>query len=303
MKKAAGTAFRSDYGFYSPNFSVEAEGNIIAASINTNESSSGTLADFTITDVNPDDPLDVGAFWVEGYDNSFPALTLERGRRYIISLNLTLKKFYLRKPSNVLYSQGLIHSDGTTGEAALGKDSGTLSITVPTTYTDNTIRYTDVTGIDYGVFNVVDPTGRFGSVEVTSVTESLDSQSGALIVAGGVGIAGDLNVAGSITSTALELNGIGIAKFDASTNLELGAGNRIVLKIDSVEIGSVDSLGLSIPINNASIDSTIIGGTTPSTATFTSGNVETVVISNSTSITNKQYVDSTATALAIAFGI
>ena len=302
MKKAAGTAFRSDYGFYSPNFSVDAEGNIIAASINTNESS-GTLADYIITDVNPDDPLDVGAFWVEGYDNSFPALTLERGRRYIISLNLTLKQFYLRRPSNVLYSQGLIHSDGTTGEAALGKDSGTLSITVPATYTYNTIRYTDVSGVDYGVFNVVDPTGRFGSIEITSITQSLDSESGALIVAGGVGIAGDLNVAGSITSTALELNGIGVAKFDASTNLELGAGNKIVLKIDSVELGSIDNLGLSIPINNASIDNTIIGSTTPSTATFTSGNVETVVVSNSTSITNKQYVDSTATALAIAFGI
>tara|TARA_B110000503_G_scaffold10203_1_gene13815 strand:+ start:4799 stop:5707 length:909 start_codon:yes stop_codon:yes gene_type:complete len=302
MKRATGNVFRSDYGFLSPNFSVDSEGNITAASINTNDTSSG-IVDFAITDINPTDPLNIGSFWVDGYETSYPSLTLERGRRYTIGLTFSLKSFYLRRPSDALYSQGLIHSDGSTGDAALGKKSGSLSITVPVTYTDSTIRYTDVAGESFGVFNIVDPAGQFGSLDVTSATQSLDALTGALTVAGGVGIVGNLNVAGSITTSELLLNGVGIAKLESATNLELSAGNKIVLKINSVLLGSIDSTGLSIPINNATIDDTPIGAISPSTAAFTSGTLESVSATDSSSITNKKYVDSTATALAIAFGI
>jgi hypothetical protein len=55
-------------------------------------------------------------------------------------------------------------------------------------------------------------------------------------------------------------------------------------------------------INNSSINNSIIGATTPTTASFTSA-----IIANApttkTSGTNKKYVDDTALALSIALGI
>ena len=66
----------------------------------------------------------------------------------------------------------------------------------------------------------------------------------------------------------------------------------------------VDSVNGQVvgPINNSTIDNTTIGATTPATASFTTASISGAV-TGLTAIPNKRYVDETATAFAIAFGI
>ena len=116
-------------------------------------------------------------------------------------------------------------------------------------------------------------------------------------MAGGVGIAEDLYVGGR-----LNVSGTGIAKLDSTTNLDINAANKIILQVGNIKLGEINSQGLAIAINNSSIDNTVIGATSPSTAAFTSGTVSSLPIVK-TSLTNRQYVDSTSLSLAIAFGL
>ena len=99
---------------------------------------------------------------------------------------------------------------------------------------------------------------------------------------------------------------MGISKLNATTNLELNAANRIVIKIEDQLLGSISSTGLSIPIvdsaiTSSTIDSTPIGDTTPSTVKMTSGEVSDKPTS-SLNITNKNYVDNTSIVYSIALG-
>lgn len=297
MKKAIGNAFQSQFGFSSPGFSVDSAGNIVASSIITQDETdiSSAIVDYIITD-------DGEGFLFSDVESSTPLINLLKGRTYRFRLNLTNFQFFLRRQNQTTpYETGLIHSDGSRGPDALGKSSGTLQISIPAGYTETTIFYTNQFGNIFGTFNILNPAGIFTTVDVQSNTISVSPTTGALTVAGGAGVQGDLYVGGE-----LNLGGIGIPKLSSSTNLDLNATNKIVLQIENINIGYINENGLSIPINSSSItestiDSTIIGSTFPATAAFTSAVIENDPVNN-TDATNKSYVDTTVTALAIALG-
>ena len=81
------------------------------------------------------------------------------------------------------------------------------------------------------------------------------------------------------------------AYFDENNNFVtfIGQNKPFYATIDPIQSG--------LHITNSTIDSTTIGATTPSTAVFVSGQVNTLPI-GSTDITNKQYVDSVAAGLS-----
>jgi hypothetical protein len=295
MKRATRSPFESGFGFKSPGFAVDSEGNLTARSFNITQTDvvSGVF-DFVVTD-------DQANFYIENQTGPNPAITLARGRTYTFRLDLTAFSFFIKRADGVTDQvAGLTHSSNEIGVDAQGKSEGVLSFTVPVD-ADDTLFYTNQQGTATGTITVIDPVGLFSTLEVTNTDNALSSLSGALTVAGGVGIAKDLYIGGE-----LNIAGVGIPRLSSETNLELNANNKIILEIDNSKIGEINSQGLTVSINNSSItgstiDSTVIGGTTPAQATFTSATVENEpVLSND--VTKKSYVDTTSVAFAIALG-
>lgn len=300
MKRATKSAFDSEYGFTSPGFTVDREGNLTATSFNIVQSDTVSgVFDFIITD-------DQANFFIENQSGDNPAITLARGRTYTFRLDLTAFSFFIKRADGITnQNTGLNHSSGDTGADAQGKSDGVLSFTVPLTAED-TLFYTNEQGSVSGTISVVDPIGLFSTVEITENIASTSASTGSLIVAGGVGISQDLYIGGS-----LNVAGVGIPKLESSTNLELSAGNKIILQIEDTKIGEITAQGLELPINNSSINnssitsssinSTSIGNVTPSSAVFTTARVSSPPLEQN-DVTTKSYVDTNITALAIALG-
>jgi hypothetical protein len=283
--------FESQYGFKGPGFSVDNLGNITAKSIITSDvAEESQLVDFTVTEEN-------NAFLIQGYAGVNPTISIARAKSYKFSITLPLLGFtiYSELP-DTKYNTGLVYQDSATGEDAQGKLTGTLTFNVSLN-TPDVLYYGNADGNVYGTINVVDPIGQFSTVDVNSIINSTSSTTGAVTIAGGVGIEKDLHVGGE-----LNLSGLGIPRLSSLTNLELNASNKIILQVNDIKLGELNSNGLSITINNSTINNTAIGETSPSTAAFTSATVATLPTVDA-SITNRQYVDSTALSLAIAFGL
>ena len=185
---------------------------------------------------------------------------------------------------------------GATVADAQNKSTGTLRWSIPNNAPD-ILYYADTIRNNFGIINVVDPEGLFSTINSTSTTNSISSITGAITVAGGVGIAEDLYVGGR-----LNVSGTGIAKLDSTTNLDINAANKIILQIADTKLGELNSTGLAVTINNSTIDNTVIGSITPAVAAFSAATIVNAPTVGS-SITNKDYVDSQALSLAIAFGL
>lgn len=290
--------FRSKFGFESPGFFVDSAGNVIVKTLSQTEGDTGVEApaDYIVTESSGG-----GGFIFSGLPGSTPDFSIYRDRTYIFELDLSSQGFYLFQTDGTPYFSGLVHSDGSSSADALGKSTGKLRWTVPLSCPD-TILYGNSTRSIEGTITVGDPVGTFSTITITEETQSTDVDNGSLIVAGGAGIAKNLFVGGTLTAASFQLNGAGIAEISSGTNLALNADNRIILKVSDVLIGSIDSDGMSISLNNSSINNSVIGDISPSTANFISASVtETPVSANN--VTNKNYVDNTVTSLAVAFGL
>jgi|TARA_B100001094_G_scaffold231214_1_gene225974 hypothetical protein len=294
--------FESDFGFASPGFSVDANGNIVATSIQAAGAGGGGggVSDWTLSDT-------ATGFIFTGEAGENPPITIYRNARYTFNLDLDdlVMKIYSDSAGTTLYNTGLVHSDGTVEQFAQGKVDGQLQLSVALD-APNTLYYGNVDGTIVGTINIQDQSGVFGTLEVTSVTQSTSTTSGALQVSGGMGVAKNLHVGGSTTTSGLDIDGLGISKLDSTTNLEINATNKVVFQINNELKGRITDNGLSIPIvssaiTSSTIDASPIGATTPSTAAFTSGTVANAPTIN-TSMTNKTYVDVTSIVYAIALG-
>lgn len=299
MIRSNKSPFESGYGFKSPGFTVDTEGNLIAKSFNIQTSTTTGVFDFIITD-------DSASFSIQNYTGSNPTITVSRGNSYTFKLELTAFTFFIKKQDGITNQNSILtHSSGDVGEDAQGKDDGILSFNVPLDAED-TLFYTNADNSAIGTINVIDPVGLFSTIDITGNVTSTSPTTGSLTVDGGVGITGDLFLEGD-----LNLGGVGIPRLSSFTNLELNADNKIVLQISSTKIGEIDSSGLTIALNNSTINNatitsslinnTVIGDTIPATASFTSATVSSN-ITQSNQVTSKNYVDVTVTALAIALG-
>lgn len=286
----------SEYGFKSNGFTVDEDGNIVATSITlaTSDADITTPANFTITQDGND--------LVFATIGTNPDITLIRSQSFIIDLLLTSLNFTIYDSNQTtLFNTGLRHSDGTTGVNAQSKSTGRLVFAVPISAPTTLYYGSSTNSIILGSISIIDPVGVFSSISISSTTNSTSTTTGALVVAGGIGVAGSLTVGDEITSPTISVDSISSADI-----LVLDSQNKITVKHAGVTLGQIDASGSSVPLVNTTVDdssinNTSIGNITPSTASFTSATVNTVI--GTTSVTNKTYVDSTATALAIAFGI
>lgn len=292
------TPFESVYGFKGPGFSVDSLGNIVANSIITagasdEEDQSSGFVSFTVTDVNND------FIFAEKGSTVNPTIEVARGEIYTFGLDVPDLAFQLLQGTAVdslQYNTGLTHSDGATGSDAQLKTSGTLRWAISTN-APSTLYYADEQRNNFGTINVVDSIGQFSTVDINSTTNAVSSTTGVLTVAGGVGIEKDLYIAGELVQ-----DGTGIPRLSSLTNLELNATNKIVLQIEDIKLGEINSSGIAATINSSTIDNSVIGATTPSSASFTTATVANLPTTDS-GVSNKQYTDSTALALSIAFGL
>lgn len=288
--------FESRYGFKGPGFSVDDQGNIIATSIITSaveDDDAVVFINFTVTDLAND------FFIAEQGASPNPSITLARQSVYNFSLDVPDLKFNIlvgNQQDSAFYSTGISFSDGTSDEDSQNQTSGTLRFSVPLNAPD-TLYYADEVRNNFGVINIIDPVGKFSNIDVTDTTPATSSTTGALTIAGGLGVQGDLFIGGT-----LNIDGLGISEISSPTNLNLEAINELKLIIEGTNIAVASSSGLKSTIIDSTINNTSIGQIAPSTAAFTSATVGTLPTTDN-SITNKNYVDSTALALSIAFGL
>lgn len=298
MSTIVNTPFRSKFGFESEGFIVDDEGNISAKSISLIDEE--PVEEEIDTDLPADRKFQevAGNFRISGNATNNPEFTVFRTKTTTIDLELSTLTFNIYSDAGftTLYNTGLSHSDGDSGENAQGKNAGRLAWVIPLSAPD-TLYYANVNGTVSGIITIENAPSAFSEVDITGSTISTDTESGALTVVGGVGIQGDLNLGGN-----LNIQGIGIPELSSGTNLDISAGNKIVIRINDILLGNIDSTGSSVPVSNTTINNTTIGDTTPTTAAFTSATVSTEPTVQ-TGIANKIYVDKTATALAIAFGL
>lgn len=312
--------FEADFGFKSPGFTVDNEGNVIVRSLSyLTDGEVNITENFTVSNAG------TAYVWADAngapITGQNPQITLERGETYIfkLSLSATLSFSLLNTAGDALYNTGVSHTSlegfETTGSAAQGNRDGFFKFVVPINAPD-VLKYGDLTAGVIGQFDIIFPTitgiGQFselvvtgssslGPTEIISTEDSIDLNSGALKIAGGAAIDKNLNVGGIITANSLRTNGTGIPVFETETNLEFNVGNEIVFIIDNELVGKINNSGTSLKIVNTTIENTIIGGVTPAAASFTTGTVSNIP-SNNNDITNKSYVDLTSTAFAIALG-
>lgn len=291
MSTIISSPLKSTYGFSSPGFSVDALGNIIARSVIQSEGETNTApVDFEVTEVG-------SSFYIAPATTPNPAIEVFRSSTYIFNLNLDIQAFtlYLEDQSTPFYL-GLKHADGSAGEDALGKQTGKLSWLIPVN-APNILYYGNQGTGAFGLITVGDAVGQFSTVNITGDIDSTSTTTGSLTVLGGVGITADLFVGETITA-----NELSSTKLVSTSTLELSSVAGLTIKVNNVTTGTIGTSGSTIPVVNTIINNTVIGGITPSTATFLSASVTELPTIN-TNITNKGYVDSTATALAIAFGL
>lgn len=319
--------FSAEFGFKSPGFTVDDEGNITAKTLSL--STDADTSSFQITNAAND--------FIINDETGTPGITLIKGETYTFSINLdSLLDFNIYQNQTTLYNEGLTFVDAGgfiyEGASAQGKRQGTLTFKVPVDAPD-TLYYADGTYTSVGTITVDLPTvvgvGRFEQLTVigdsllndTTVGSTVNStafDNGSLVIRGGVGIALDTNMQGSLTvgttlsSDSFTTNSVTSPLLTSSNDLILNADNEILLQINSTQIGKVDSQGLIIDLRNSNlenniitdstINSTAIGETTPSTGKFTNAEVDATPVNNN-DVTNKNYVDTQDIAFSIAFGI
>ena len=312
--------FESDHGFKSPGFTVDETGNVVVTSLQyVGGSTSSSAGDYSVTEVSSNFRLASDDFTVPASNN--PSIEFTRGTSYSFTLALSTITFNLiNTDGSTLYNTGIAHTATdniiSQGFAAQGKTSGKVVISVAAD-APATLYYGDADGTPKGTITVVDPivtgTGSFSdlvvtgasgllTLAVTSTANSTKIGEGALTVAGGASVTKDMFVGGTLTATGINANGLGVASFTAGTNIVLDAGNKIEIVVGGSQSGIITTLGSTVPVTDTTINKTTIGATSPSTAAFTAATV-TKDATASTDISNKKYVDSTATALAIALGI
>jgi hypothetical protein len=193
-------------------------------------------------------------------------IVLSRSTTYIFDLNLGTAHFaiFTDTNSNDLFSIGVSHSDGSFGINAQNKSTGRIFFTVPTSAPD-ILYFSDGINNDIAAItcNIVNPAGVFNTLVVSDLaTFNAD-----------VDITGSLDISGLVTVD--EITG---------TDVTINPSNEIILSVNDGVIGTISSTGLEL-----------------TNITVEAGSITDAPTVNE-HITNKQYVDTRSTALAIALG-
>ena len=207
-----------------------------------------------------------------------------------------------------------------TDAEAQGKQSGTLTYAVPVDSPDS-LFYADSDGVPYATLTVAQPSiigaGVFSSILDTGdlLAEGVNAQirlkptgTGTVTInPATVGSITNMNVNAQNLSTSGQVS----LTPNADVTISPQAGGTLTLRptdvgvVDNVTIGSVIPRNGTFSTLNSSqgtLNNTTIGLTSATSAAFTGATV-TSDPTSANDVTKKQYVDNTATVLAIALGV
>jgi hypothetical protein len=338
--------FESEYGFKSPGFTVDTEGNVTLKSITYLVEEEDVVADrFYMNQVGTGEG---SAFTQDGVftDGTSilrenPSIALTRGTSYSFSLNnftfLTWNIFYedpegtsqltINDVPVLLYNEGVSYketdasSTTLTGLSAQGKTTGIFFFEVPA-LAPSTLYYATGDGTIYGTITTADPTitgiGSFSSLNVIGdVTFTGQDAEIAISPQGAYGTV-TINPAGEGTLSNMYVNALTLNASQSvnlspvDENVTISPSGTGVLTVNSGQEGTINnmSVGQTTPRDGSflalnaenGLNSTVIGNVTPEDATFKQATGQNAPVT-SQHLTNKQYVDNTATALAIALGV
>lgn len=311
--------FEAEFGFKSPNFSVDDEGNVTLRSITylvPPEEEVDLTPDYNVTEQS-------GNFFITEESSQNPTLNLIRGTEYVFRLTLSTITFNVYSGA-ILYSNGLSHTedgiDYVEEIAAQNKNSGFLIFNIPANAPD-TLTVRDLTGNISFTINLTDPVftgdGNFNNITATGNVNFIGNGKDIIIAPTG---AGSLTI--SPPQGTLENMNIFAKTLSVSDTVTLSPVNKNVvitptlsgkITIDSGTTGTINNVNigeftpangnfLDLKSTSGSLNNTVIGDEIPTSANFTSiGLTQSPV--NSTDVTNKQYVDNAVVAFAIAFGL
>lgn len=272
------SAFEAQYGFKSPGFSVDDEGNVTLRSVTytVTEEEVDLAGDFLVRQAG-------NAFTIDGYyqaesDTELqpnPTVELTRGSTYVFNLqlrevnqagqtlgNFSFNIFTFNNGIWTLYNEGITHTslDGTTtkeGSEAQGQFEGKITFAVP----DNApaaLAFGNSDGTPLSLMNANDPTvtgiGTFS--RITSVGNVTAVGENAIVTLSPTGSSGTVNIqpdnGGTLSNLDVEANiltaadAVTLSPANASVTLApSGSGGIVVINpgttglIDNVDIGTI----------------------------------------------------------------
>lgn len=311
--------FESEFGFKSPNFLVDDDGNVTLRSINyidPVDEEAALDADYTVTDTG-------GAFYFEELVQTNPTLSFIRGQAYTFQINLVSITFNLYGPET-FYNEGLRFTENgenfLEGSNAQNQSTGFIIFTVPGDAPDQ-LFIRDAQQNVTCIINIEDPVftgnGNFNNLTVTGNVNMLGSASQITIAPSGTGRLTINPVTGFIAN--MDITAKTLSATDTVTltpiarNVTIAPSNTGQLIIDSGVTGSLNNIniGTTTPASgnfteltstSGTLNNTVIGDITPTTGNFTRVSLQQSPV-NATDVANKGYVDGAVTALAIAFGL
>lgn len=334
--------FEAQHGFKSPGFTVDEAGNVTLRSVTytVTEEATDVSGDYVVRDAGGNFTFD-GEFEADGVTLRLnPGVTLTRGSAYIFNLilrstnqagqtlgNNSFNIFQADSGGYTTYDLGLSHlsTDAQTkkeNSEAQGQFSGKVTFTVPTN-APNTLYYGDADNNPLGILTIEDPTitgvGSFSSILTTGnitaqgenavITLSPTGSSGTVVINPSNG--GTISNMDITAQRLTALDNVTLNGTNADIRIEPN-GSAGTVKISPAAGGTIDNMNIgattpgSVSSTNliasaGTLNNTVIGNTKPTKAEFTTAKVQQSPTTG-TAIANKKYVDSRATALAIALG-
>ena len=334
--------FEAQHGFKSPGFTVDEAGNVTLRSVTytVTEEATDVSGDYVVRDAGGNFTFD-GEFEADGVTLKLnPGVTLTRGSAYIFNLilrstnqagqtlgNNSFNIFQADSGGYTTYDLGLSHlsTDAQTkkeNSEAQGQFSGKVTFTVPTN-APNTLYYGDADNNPLGILTIEDPTitgvGSFSSILTTGnitaqgenavITLSPTGSSGTVIINPSNG--GTISNMDITAQRLTALDNVTLNGTNADIRIEPN-GSAGTVKISPAAGGTIDNMNIgattpgtvsstNLIASAGTLNNTVIGNTKPTKAEFTTAKVQQAPTTG-TAIANKKYVDSRATALAIALG-
>jgi hypothetical protein len=179
-----------------------------------------------------------------------------------LQLTTTVANANITLPSTV--SQGLTGIQGLAGNVITFAQTGTYNFEFTTSNGGTTVTIQDLSR----------PLSFYtNSVNVSAITASANTTTGALIVSGGVGIGGNLNAGGNISGSFI------IGDGSQLTNLPGGVGSSIINGTSNVRVIANGNVAVNIAgTSNVAVFATtggFINGIVSASGTITGGNVAT----------------------------
>ena len=334
--------FEAQHGFKSPGFTVDEAGNVTLRSVTytVTEETTDVSGDYVVRDAGGNFTFD-GEFEADGVTLKLnPGVTLTRGSAYIFNLilrstnqagqtlgNNSFNIFQADSGGYTTYDLGLSHlsTDAQTkkeNSEAQGQFSGKVTFTVPTN-APNTLYYGDADNNPLGILTIEDPTitgvGSFSSILTTGnitaqgenavITLSPTGSSGTVVINPSNG--GTISNMDITAQRLTALDNVTLNGTNADIRMEPN-GSAGTVKISPAAGGTIDNMNIgattpgtvsstNLIASAGTLNNTVIGNTKPTKAEFTTAKVQQSPTTG-TAIANKKYVDSRATALAIALG-